>query len=140
MDNTCTSFISGLLPSEDQCQVIFQWVQFYNTEFLKSNSFCSVLRSLKYIANITKDSQALEKPRVCQKCWHEWCRAWVSKCWNITISKPTHQNRINDKMPKEKFPVKILEYFSVAAVQSVGTTSGNLFLKWHTDQKHLQCP
>lgn len=38
-------------------QVIFQRVELYDRELFKNNSFCSVLRGLKYIANIIKASQ-----------------------------------------------------------------------------------
>lgn len=135
-------FHYGLLPDENQCQGTFQRDQLCDRDFFKKQYllFCFVLRSLKYIANIIKASQGWEKPHDCQKCWHEWCRALVSKCWSITTLKLTHQNRINDKMPKKMFPVKILEYFRVTAMKSVGTKSGNAFLKWQTDQKHLQGP
>lgn len=34
MDNTCSSFISGLLPDENQCQGIFQRSQLCDREFI----------------------------------------------------------------------------------------------------------
>lgn len=138
VDSTCTSFISGLLPEENQCQGIFQRVQLYDREFFQNSSFCSEVSEV-FVKNC-ESFTAWEKPHDCQKCWHEWYRASVFECWSITILKLTYQNRINDKMPEKRFPVKILEYFSVAAVKSVGTNSGNPFLKWHADQKHLEDP